>query len=568
MSELLKRLRAYPLVTFELLGASLFANVLALASSLFVIQVLNRYVSHGVDSTLFTLTVGVLVAIVFEVSFRQIRLTIANALSQPFDRSYANDTFDVLVGARGDVLAQLPVGQKREAAVAADAIQNAYSAPNISAYLDLPFAALFLLALFMLSPILAGIALIFVLIVVTLGWVSLKAMKTPTEGVMESMGVRQGLVDSALTDPDTVRAFTGQAHLRRRWSKMMDRLEQVRGVLSTRQGGSQNLTQGVQALQSTVIIAVGAMLVVSGKLDVGLLIGANILASRAVGPVIKVTQLAGALAKARTAQDTLDRLMRLPREQQRGSALGGYAGGVEFKDVAFVYPGQPTPLFESLNLKLEPNALFVVSGANGAGKTTLARLLAGLISPVRGQILVDGVDLAQIAPEWWRRQIVYMPQEPSFFSGTVRENILAYKPDLSEEGLNRAIRDAGLERFFATSRDGFDMMLQPGGRNLPVGMRRRLALARALVSGGRLVILDEPTEGLDAEGAKQVSAVMTALNKKGCTIIALSHDPNIVKGAPYILDLNAKPVPRLMKAKAAGGQNNAQHTAKKQEQGV
>lgn len=551
MGELFKRLKAYPSVTMELVGASLFANILALASPLFVIQVLNRYVSHGVDSTLYTLTAGVLIAILFEISFRQIRLKIATALSQPFDRANAGGTYEVLLSARGDVLAQMSAGQKREAAQASDAIQQAYSAPNMAAYFDLPFAFVFLFALVMLSPPLAMIASIFVLIAIGLGWMNLKALKGPTEGLQGQMAQRQGLFDSAISDPDTVRAFTAEAFLTKRWNRMQDTLDGVRATIAGRQGGVQNLTQGIQALMSTAIIATGGVLVVAGNLDVGLLIGANILAARTLAPVVRITQAAGMLVNAKAARGTLENLMRIPREARQGAALGAYKGGVELKDLGFAYQGQPTPLFESLSLKLEPGALFVVSGANGTGKSTLARLLAGLMAPSRGQILVDGVELTQVAPEWWRRQIVYLPQEPGFFSGTVRENILAYNPDLDEKGLNAVIRDAGLEAFFSRSREGFDMILQAGGRNLPLGIRRRLAMARALASDGRLVIMDEPTEGLDGEGTQQMGRVMNALSKKGCTIIALSHDPNIIKGALHVLDLNVKPVPRLLQVKGA-----------------
>jgi len=555
VGELFRRLKTYPGVTAELVGATLFANILALASPLFVIQVLNRYVSNGVDATLYTLTAGVLLAIFFEVSFRQIRLKIANALSVPFDRSNAVASYDVLLGARADVLAQLSPGQKREAAAASDAIQQAYAAPNMAAYLDLPFSVVFLLALTMFSAPLAGVVVIFVVISIALGWSHLQVMKQPTERLQKNMADRQGLLDSALTDPDTVRAFAAGDFLRKRWTRMQDALDGVRTRIAARQGGAQNITQGLQALLSTAIIAIGGMLVVSGKLDVGLLIGANILAARTLGPVVRITQLAGPLAKSKMARGTLDGLIRLPQESLRGAALGAYKGAIELKDLGFAYPAQPTPLFESLNLKLEPGSLLVVTGANGTGKTTLARLLAGLISPARGQILVDGVELTQVSPQWWRQQIVYLPQEPGFFSGTVRENILAYNPDLDEKGLNAVIRDAGLEVFFSRTREGFDMVLQAGGRNLSLGIRRRLALARGLarggMSGGRLVILDEPTEGLDGEGNQQMGRVMNTLNQNGCTIIALSHDPNIIKGAPYVLDLNIKPVPQMVKMASA-----------------
>ena len=568
MRELFIRLRAYPTVTAELAAASLFANILALASPLFVIQVLNRYVSHGVDSTLFTLTAGVLIAIAFEVAFRQIRLSIANSLSQPFDRTNADAAFEILTQARADVMARLNAGQKRQAAAAVDSIQQAYAAPNMAAYLDLPFSMVFLLALALLSLPLAGIALLFVILVIVLGWFSLGAMKQPTEAMQGQMSARQGLLDSAIMDVDTVRVFNAGQFLTKRWRQIQDGLADVRATISARQGRSQNFTQGIQALMSTAIIAVGGMLVVSGNLDVGLLIGANILAARTLAPIIRVTQSASVLATAKTARTTLDNLVKLPCEPKQGSALGNYKGGVEFKDVAFLYTGQPTPLFESLNLRLEPGALFVVAGANGAGKTTLARLLAGLLSPSRGQILVDGVDLAQVAPEWWRRQIIYLPQEPSFFTGTVRENIMAFNPDLSEAELNSVIRDAGLEKFFAASREGFDMELRGGGNNLPVGIRRRLALARALAVDGRLVILDEPLEGMDSEGAQQIGALMNTLSQKGCTIIALSHDPKIIKGAVHILDLNAKPVPRVLQAKDPNAQAQQAAPQAKQQEGA
>ncbi|PHS79297.1 MAG: ABC transporter [Rhodospirillaceae bacterium] len=549
MSELFKRLKAFPLVTFELLGASLFANILALASSLFVIQVLNRYVAHGVDASLMTLVGGVLIAIVFEFAFRQIRLTLADALAKPFDRAYAASSYEVLTCARGDALAQLSPGQKREAAAAADAVQQAYSAPSMAAYLDLPFAAVFLGALLLLSPPLALITFIFAILVCILGLVNFWAMKGPTQSMQGHLAQRQGLLDSVLSDPDTVRAFTAESFLRKRWSAVLDSLETARTTMAKRQGSQQNTIIAVQALLSTATIAVGGMLVVAGDLDVGLLIGANILAARTLAPIIRITQSAAVIAKATTSIQVVENFARLPREARDGSALGLYKGAVELKDLGFAYAGQPTPLFESINLKLQPGSLCVVTGANSMGKTSLARLLVGLLKPTRGQILVDGVDLAQVAPEWWRRQIIYLPQEPSFFNGTVRDNILAYAPTMDEAGLNKVIRDAGLESYFAQSQHGFDTQLIAGGRDLSLGIRRRLALARALASEGQLVILDEPTEGLDAEGTQQISKVMNALNQRGCTIIALSHDRNIIQGAPLILDLNVKPIPQILTPK-------------------
>ncbi len=191
----------------------------------------------------------------------------------------------------------------------------------------------------------------------------------------------------------------------------------------------------------------------------------------------------------------------------------------------------------------------VVAGSNGAGKTTLARLIVGLLEPTRGKILVDGVDLAQIVPEWWRKQIVYLPQEPGFLNATIRDNLLAGNPDLDDGALNELIRAAGLKSFIDQSPEGFDTPLTANGANLSLGVRRRLALARALATDGMLVVIDDPTEGLDTEGAQLVIDTINKLAGRGRTIVVFSHDPQILAAAPHYVDLNSKPVPKLVRNK-------------------
>ena len=189
--------------------------------------------------------------------------------------------------------------------------------------------------------------------------------------------------------------------------------------------------------------------------------------------------------------------------------------------------------------------VLVVSGANGAGKTTLARLLIGLLEPNRGQILIDGLELKQVLPEWWRRQVIYLPQEPAFLNATIAENLRLAKPDMDDHEMNRVIDAVGLRNYLDESPKGFETQVTGNGRHMSRGIRRRLALARALATDGALAILDEPTEGLDGEGCAAVYALMNDLVKRGRTIIVFSHDPTIVKGAAAILDLNSKPVPRV-----------------------
>jgi ATP-binding cassette subfamily C protein LapB len=188
----------------------------------------------------------------------------------------------------------------------------------------------------------------------------------------------------------------------------------------------------------------------------------------------------------------------------------------------------------------------LVIGANGTGKSTLARLIVGLIEPGRGEILADGINLLQIAPEWWRRQIVFLPQEPVLLTASIEENIGVNSHSLDERAVQSLIDRVGLRGFVDESADGIRTLVQDNGRSLAVGIRRRIALARALATNGSLVILDEPTESFDKDGREIMGAVVSELHQKGCTIIAFSHDRVAFKGADILVDLNSKPIPEIV----------------------
>ncbi len=245
----------------------------------------------------------------------------------------------------------------------------------------------------------------------------------------------------------------------------------------------------------------------------------------------------------------LNEFLKLPREADTGSAKREYTGSLELRDIGFAYPGGTSPLFESLSVKIPAGSICVINGSNGAGKTTLARLMMAIIEPNRGQILADGLDLRQVHPEWWRKQVIYLPQEPGFLNATIQENLTINAPETDIGKLNQIIDASGLRKFLDETPNGFETVITHNGRRLAVGIRRRLALARALTTGGKLVILDEPTEGMDSEGNKVVSNVVSMLHQQGHTIIATSHDPNIITQGNIFIDLSSKPTPTIRFAK-------------------
>lgn len=308
-----------------------------------------------------------------------------------------------------------------------------------------------------------------------------------------------------------------------------------------RQGRAQSAAQSLQALQGVAVIATGAVLVVRGELDVGSLIGVNLLVGRALSPFTRLAQIGESMAMARQAQARLEQFARTPVEPSTGTLLPRYAGSLEFRDLTYTPPGGVTPLLRRLNLTVPAGNILVLKGRNGSGKTTLTRLIAGLAEPQEGAVLADGVDVRKFLPSWWRQQIGYLPQEPTFLNLTIRDNLLLANPRLSEAELHAVLHRAGAERTVGDCAQGLDTPLRNFGHELPIGHRRRLALARALAVGGRLILLDEPTDGLDSEGTAIVYRTLIELARTGHTVVIASHDPRILQGASLVLDLDQAP---------------------------
>ena len=545
MKELLRRLIIRPGLTSELVLASLFANVLALAPSLFVIQVLNRYVANGINSTLMTLTIGVAIAVILEFAFRQVRNRLAKGISITQDEQLALVSFNTLATAKGGSIERLQPGQQREIISGIDDIRNAYGAANISSILDLPFALLFLGVLYLLTPELGMIATLFAAIAFVIGLLMTAAIRVPTHRLTDTARRTNILTFTAIQESDTLRVFNAASFLTKAWKIQIKFSQNLYRIIIARQGLLASISQSIVGLMAVTLMAVGAILVVDGELDIGALIGANILAARALQPISRFSQMGEIFLKAKQAGILLNEFLKLPREAETGSAKQSYTGSLELRDLGFSYPGDTGPLFESLSVKIPAGTICVINGSNGAGKTTLSRLIVGLIEPSRGQILADGLDLRQVHPEWWRKQVMYMPQEPGFFNASLVENLTINSPNTENNQLNQIIDASDLRQFLDEAPNGFDTPITDNGRKLAVGIRRRLALARALTTNGKLLVFDEPTEGMDKKGSAAVSTILSSLHSQGYTIIITSHDTDVIKQANIFIDLTSKPVPEI-----------------------
>jgi subfamily B ATP-binding cassette protein HlyB/CyaB len=350
----------------------------------------------------------------------------------------------------------------------------------------------------------------------------------------------QAFLVESVTGVETLKAMAVEPQMQRRWE------EQLAGYLAASfrvlQLGN-NASNSVQFISKVVTAATlyyGAKLVIDGSLTVGELVAFNILAGRVSAPVLRLAQIWQDFHQARLSVARLGDILNTPAETTMNparAALPAIRGEVAFEHVTFRYRIDGPEVLHDVSLRIEPGQIVGVVGPSGSGKSTLAKLIQRLYVPESGRVLVDGVDLSMIDTAWLRRQIGVVLQESMLFNCSVRENIALSDPALPMERVIEAATLAGAHDFILELPEGYDTIVGERGATLSGGQRQRIAIARALITNPRILIVDEATSALDYESERIIQDGMKEICK-GRTVIIIAHRLSTVRRSDRIITID------------------------------
>jgi PrtD family type I secretion system ABC transporter len=518
-------------------GVALFSgvvNLLMLAGPLYMLQIYDRVLSSRSVPTLVVLSVFLVGAYAFQGALDLIRSRVVVRAAALLDQHLA-------VAVHGAVI-RLAVSNRHPAEGPQpvrdlDQIRAFLTGAGPIAIVDLPWIPVFLLICFLIHPWLGLAATVGGIVLFTMTLLTERASRAPARMAAQDAGVRSVMVEAGRRGGETIVAMGMAGSLAQRWARVNNRYIGAVARLSDVAGSFGSTSKVLRLLLQSMILGLGAYLVIRQELTAGAMIAASIMMGRALAPIETTIANWRAFVAARQSIRRLSEALTRAAPRTAVTALPPPARSLDVEQVTIAAPGTPTPIVTGVHFSLKSGEALGIIGPSGAGKTSLIRALVGIWPPVKGNVRLDGAELGQWDPELRGRHIGFVSQTVELFDGTISENIarMAIAPDV--DSVLRAAQAAGAHDLILRLPSGYDTKVGEGGEALSGGQRQRIALARALYGDPFLVVLDEPNANLDSDGELALHQAMLALKARGAILVLIAHRPATLSACDRLLVL-------------------------------
>ena len=507
---------------------SLAINLLYLASPLYMLQVYDRVISSASHLTLVMLTIALLVAFVALAGLDAVRARILTRASVRLDRLMAPRIMTATVeraqesGARSQFLRDF------------DTFRQFITGHGIHAIFDLPWTPIYIGVIVMLHPLLGAFAFGCAIILVCMALVNEWLVRGPLGEANEASTRNYGFTEMSLRNTEVIRALGMTDGLLRRWSRDRYRMLERQVAASDRAAVIQSIIRFLRLSMQSLILGLGAYLVIERSVTVGAMFAASLLLGRALQPVEQIVGSWRNLVSARSAFHRVRELLTSHPPQDARLSLPRPSGKMQVDNLTCIVSGVTRPILRGVTFKIEPGDVLGVIGPSGSGKSTLARHMVGVLTPYAGSVRLDGADVCQWPSGSRGQHVGYLPQNIELFADTVANNISRFQAGDDEE-IIKAAQLAGLHDLILQLPNGYETHVGEGGAVLSGGFRQRIALARAVYGSPSIVVLDEPNSNLDADGDAALAECILRLKSRGTSIVMISHRPSALNVVDKLL---------------------------------
>jgi ATP-binding cassette subfamily C protein LapB len=515
--------------------AAIGINILGLALPLVTLQVYDRIIANANYATLSLLWLGLAIALVLDAALRAVRSIISGWIGARYEHNLACSAVDRLLSAPLVAAEAVPPGELLDQLAAVDPLREFHINQGPLILIDLPFAALFLGVIWLISGPLAlvplGLLAVFGLVAVWNG----RLLRTALH-IRATLDERRfSFLIEAFSGVHSIKALGMEPMMARRYERLLDAAGGAAYRTSSLGGNAQAIGILFSQIATVATLLAGAWLVLDGRMTTGALAACTMLAGRALQPLLQALGIWTHFQSIRVARQRLGQLFRRPPAVEPAStAPENILGQIEFRNLHFGYDGE-SKLLAGANLVIRPGEAVAISGRNGSGKTTSLHLMAGILTPTEGQVLLDGRDLGDFDPSMLRRQIGLLPQQGNLFRGTMLQNMTFFRgAEVVDEALSLA-GELGLDGFAARLPQGYQTRVADGPADaLPGGVRQRIAIVRSLCQKPPIVLFDEANTSLDDESDEKLRELLKRL-KGRVTLVLISYRPSIQAVADRVL---------------------------------